>query len=190
MVFGTNNMQKMTRHYDISIGGDDIHYANIFNYLGIKLDEELDFESHAKECLRLVSHKLYLVSRIRNIINKDQAVTIYKSKILPYFDYRDIFYNKTYFRTLDKLQKLQNRAIKLCLGRDSRYNVLRLHRKSKIPKLEYRRQTHLLNSQPNVPGPVQYPLREYDALILIPIFLLMSPSGGVFFIRELLPGMH
>ena len=87
----------------------------------------LDFESHAKECLRLVSHKLYLVSRIRNIINKDQAVTIYKSKILPYFDYGDIFYNKTYSRTLDKLQKLQNRAIRLCLGRDSRYNVLLLH---------------------------------------------------------------
>ena len=28
MVFGTKNMQKMTRHYNISIGGDDIHYVN------------------------------------------------------------------------------------------------------------------------------------------------------------------
>ena len=58
-------MPKKTRHYNIFIGGDDIHYVNIFNYLSIKLDEKLDFESHAKECLRPVSHKLYLVSRIR-----------------------------------------------------------------------------------------------------------------------------
>ena len=70
--------------------------------LGIKLDNKLDFESHAKECLRLVSHKLYLVSIIRNITNNNQAITIYKSKILHYFDYGDIFYNKTYARTLEK----------------------------------------------------------------------------------------
>ena len=68
MVFGTKNMQKMARHYNIFIGGDNIHYVNIFNYLGIKLDEKLDFESHAKECLRLVSHKLYLVFRIKKLI--------------------------------------------------------------------------------------------------------------------------
>ena len=111
MVFGTKNMQKMTRHYNIFIGGDVIHYVHIFNYLGIKLDGKLDFESHANKCLRLVS----IVSRIRNIINKEQAVIIYKSKILPYFDYGDIFYNKTYSRTLDKLQKLQNRAMRLVL---------------------------------------------------------------------------
>ena len=76
MVFGTKNMQKMTRHCNNFIGGDDIHYVNIFNFLGMKLDEKLDFESHAKEYLRLVSYKLYLVFRIRNIINKEQAVTI------------------------------------------------------------------------------------------------------------------
>ena len=76
-------MLKMVRHYNMFANGIEIMYVNIFNYLGIKLDNKLDFESHAKECLRLVSHKLYLVSKIRNTLNKDQAITIYKSKILP-----------------------------------------------------------------------------------------------------------
>ena len=150
----------------------EIQYVYIFNYLGIKLDNKLDFEAHAKECLRLVSHKLYLVSRIRNIINNIQALTIYKSKILPYFDYGDIFYNNTYVRTTNKLQKLQNRAIRLCLGHDSRYNVALLHQESKIPRLENRRHVHLLNfiyprsrnhSYTNI---LNIPLRRYDAPIL------------------------
>ena len=137
----TKNMLKMTRYYNIYSTNKEILYVNTFNYLGIKLDNKLDFEAHAKECLRLVSHKLYLVSRIRNIINSKQALAIYKSKILPYFDYGDIFYNKTFARTL---QKLQNRAIGLCLGRNSRYNVLLLHQESKVPKLENRRHMHLV----------------------------------------------
>ena len=172
IVFGTKNMLKMVRHYNMFANGIEIMYVNIFNFLGIKLDNKLDFESHAKECLRLVSHKLYLDSKVRNTLNKDQAITIYKSKILPYFDYGDIFYNTAYVRTIEKLQKLQIRAIRLCLGRDSRYNVLLLHQESKIPKLNDRRHTHLLNfvypraqNHSYVEIPI-VPLRRYDAPIL------------------------
>ena len=68
VVFGTRNMLKTARYYNIFCNETMIHYVNIFNYLGIKLDNKLDFEAHAKECLRLVSHNLYLVSKIRNII--------------------------------------------------------------------------------------------------------------------------
>ena len=176
VTFGTKNMLKTVRHYNIFCNGIEIHYVNMFNYLGIKLDNKLDFESHAKECLRLVSHKLYLVSKIRNIINKKQAITIYKSKILPYFDYGDIFYNKTYVRTTDKLQKLQNRAIRLCLGRDSRYNVLLLHQESKIPRLENRRHTHLLN--------FVYPRAYNDSYIDLPFIPLRRFDAPILFVHR------
>ena len=182
MVFGTKNILKTARHYNIFSNDTEILYVNKFTYLGIKLDNKLDFESHAKECLRLVSHKLYILSKIRNVLNQEQALALYKSKILPYFDYGDIFYNKTYIRTTDKLQKLQNRAIRLCLGRDSRYNVLLLHQESKIPKLENRRHTHLLNFV--YPGAQNHlyidfpiiPLRRFDA----PILLVHYPNNESF----------
>ena len=57
----------------------------------------------------------------------------------------DIFYNKTYMRVLRKLQKLQNRALKLCLGKDARYNTDLLHFEASLPKLENRRKSHILN---------------------------------------------
>ena len=127
MVLGTKYMLKMARHYNILSNETEILYVDNFTYLGIKLDSKLDFESHATECLRLVWHKLYPISKVRNILNKQPALAIFKPKTLPYFDYGDIFFNKTYIRTTEKLQKLQNRAIRLCLDRDSKNNVLLLH---------------------------------------------------------------
>ena len=168
-------MLKTARYYNIFSNDNEIHYVNIFNYLGIKLDNKLDFEMHAKECFRLVSHKLYLVSKISNIINNKQAITIYKSKILPYFDYGDIFYNKTFSRTLEKIQKLQNRAIRLCLGKDSRYNVLLLHQESNIPRLENRRHTHLLN--------FVYPRAHMDKYVEIPAVPLRRYDTPILFVH-------
>ena len=64
---------------------------------------------------------------------------------MPYFDYGDIFLMKINQKTIDKLQKLQNRALRLCLALDSRSNVNEMHNTYNINKLSHRREVHLLN---------------------------------------------
>ena len=80
-------------------------------YLGIKLDNHFTFESHAKECCRQVSHKNFVLSKIRRFINELQSIAIYKSMIQPYFHYGDIFFHNIKAKTKDKMQKLQNKAL-------------------------------------------------------------------------------
>ena len=173
MLFGTNNMLKRARFPNTSIGNNNLLYVKIFNYLGVKLDCKLNFENHAKECLRLVSHKLYMLTKVRSYITNDQALTIYKSKILPYFDYGDIFYLKTHLRTLYKLQKLQNRALKLCLGKHARYGTDLIHTEANVAKLDARRTCHIINfiyyrsRLPQYIRNVDRQLRRYDAPIMI-----------------------
>ena len=77
MLFGTNNKLKKALLIDLKIGNDKICYVKTFNYLGVKLDCKLNFESHASECLRLVSHKIYMLSQIRKFISTHQALVIY-----------------------------------------------------------------------------------------------------------------
>ena len=112
ILFGTNNMIKKVQPPPILMGNRQLQYVTSFNYLGIKLDNKLNFELHAQECARHVSHKIYTLTTLRSIINQAQALCLFKRKILPYFDYGDIFYNKTFSQTTVKLQKLQNRALK------------------------------------------------------------------------------
>ena len=88
-----------------------LQYVNHFNYLGVKLKENLSFELHATD-MRMVAHKLNLLARIRKYITTSQALTIYKTKIVPYFDYGDIFLMNISHKTVDKLQRLQNRELR------------------------------------------------------------------------------
>ena len=54
---------------------------------------------------------------------------------MPYFDYGDIFLIGVQVKTRDMLQKLQNRALRLVLNRDSRHNVWDLHHEALNPML-------------------------------------------------------
>ena len=145
MLFGTKNMLKNATKLDIEISDNKIQYVKHFNYLGMKLEDTLTFELHAAETMRMVAHKLYLLSRIRKYITIGQSIAIYKSKVVPYFDYGDIFLMGISLKSLDKLQKLQNRALRICLAQDGRSNVNEMHNTCNISKLEQRRESHLLN---------------------------------------------
>ena len=173
MLCATKNMQKKGSFYPIELSGTKLQYVRQFNYLGVKLDSRLTFESHASECIRLVSHKIFLLTKIRKYIDKRQALTIYKSKIMPYFDYGDIFLLGVQVKTRNMLQKLQNRALRLVLNRDSRHNVWDLHHEALTPMLDKRRECHLVNymykrkSDPKYVLNPNRQLRRYEAPVLV-----------------------
>ena len=114
-------------------------------YLGIKLDNHFTFEMHAKECCRQVAHTNFVLSKIRRFISIPQSLAIYKSMIQPYFYYGDIFLHNIGARTKDKMQKLQNKSLRLCLQRNNRANVPALHRASGVNFVEDRLDVNLLN---------------------------------------------
>ena len=182
MLFGMRNMLKRAHCYDICIGLHKLQYVKNFTYLGTKLDCKLNFEAHALECLRLISHKLYMLSKILNFITNNQSLTIFRSKIIPYFDYGDIFYMSTHHRTLDKLQKLQNRALRLCMGYHHRCNVDLLHTDAGVPKLDKRRICHIVNfvyprsRDPDYVRVVNRNLRNFDT----PVLLEIIPNNTTF----------
>ena len=91
---------------------------------------------------------------------------------MPYFDYGDIFLTNINHKTIDKLQKLQNRALRVCLALDGRSNVNDLHNTCNINELTHRRHTHLLNFAYHRAQDAHFlkdgnrELRRYDAPVL------------------------
>ena len=145
MLFGTKGMLKQAKYHDVYIGHEKLKYVNSFMYLGIKLDNHFTFEMHAKECCRQVAHKNFVLSKIRRFISIPQSLAIYKSMIQPYFYYGDIFLHNIGAKTKDKMQKLQNKSLRLCLQRNNRANVPALHRDSGVNFVEDRLDVNLLN---------------------------------------------
>ena len=138
-------MLKKAQYHEIYLGLDKLQYVNDYVYLGIKLDNKFTFELHANECCRHVVHKNYVLSKIRKYISTTQALNIYKSMILPYFCYGDVFMHNLSIKTYDRMQKLQNKSLRICLQRPNRSNVRQLHKDGNVNYLNDRRDTNLLN---------------------------------------------
>ena len=88
---------------------------------------------------------MVLLAKLKRYLKDDTALLIYKSMILPYFDYADVIFCKANKKDLDKLQKLQNKCLRICTSRDRRFNADRAHALSNIPYLNDRRLAHVCN---------------------------------------------
>ena len=139
MLFGSRHTIKNAQIPHLKFNGNLEHYVKEYTYLGAHLDNLLDFEAHAKATLKIASHKIKILSKIRMYLTETQALTIYKQKVLPYFDYGDVLYIGSYRRTLRKLQRQQNRALRKCLRHDKRCKTNPLHVESKVALLDDRR---------------------------------------------------
>ena len=75
-LFGSKNMLKHALFPERITRGVALQYVTQFSYLGVKLDNGLTFETHSSECIRLFSHKVYLLTKIRRAVHKQQSITI------------------------------------------------------------------------------------------------------------------
>ena len=65
--------------------------------------------------------------------------------LLPYFDYPDVIFCKANANVIGKLQTLQNKCLRICLGEHRRFSTDRAHKQANVPLLCDRRNAHVLN---------------------------------------------
>ena len=145
MVFGSRAKIKKAKNVKLTIKNTQIQQVPSFKYLGFTLDPVLSFTNHISSLLSVISHKAYMLGKIRRFISEHAAVRIYKAMLLPYFDYADIVYDKANRKDTDKLQRAQNKCLKTCTLSNRKTNTDYIHERTKVPKLENRRKVHLRN---------------------------------------------
>ena len=85
------------------------------------------------------------MKRIRPYVTQQTALTFYKSVIQSKFDYCSIIWGNGRMRDLEKLQKLQNRALRAVLQAEWRFPRHELFNILKIDNLSIRRDKHVLH---------------------------------------------
>ena len=145
MVFGTRHKVKKAKNLDIVINKEHLKLVPSYKYLGLIVDSTLNFNLHIASVIRIILHKMSLLAKMKKYLNNDVAVSIYKSMLLPYLDYADAIYSMSNAKDLGKLQKLQNKCLRICLGRDRRFSTDGAHKLSKVPFIKDRRVAHTLN---------------------------------------------
>ena len=78
---------KSNYNYELTLKSNNILTIDELKSLGVTIDNNLTFSSHIKLVLSKIHAKIAALRRIRNFIDSDTAVKLYKSYILPHFDY-------------------------------------------------------------------------------------------------------
>ena len=143
VIFGTRQRTKNIKTFELTMNGTKLFKEPFYKYLGITLDSHLNFKQHIDQCIKIVSHKVYLLSKIRKFITEETAVFIFKSMIAPILDYGDIIYMGGVEDGLARLQRMQNRALRVCLDIHDYIPTILLHQQSDVPNLRTRRSCNL-----------------------------------------------
>ena len=129
----------------LRIDGVPLQIMPTYKYLGITVDSTLLFNYHVKSVASTVSYKISLLAIIRKYLTDKVALKIYKSMVLLYFDYGDVIYSTSCQEWLEKLQRLQNRGLKICTGFNVRFNTKGIHSITNMPQLKARKEAHINN---------------------------------------------
>ena len=143
VTFGLKSQTRKIRNHILLMDKVRLERVASYKYLGVQLDMNLNFHKYLQDCIQRTSFKIYMLSKIRNYVDFNSAITIYKTMILPVLEYGDIAYDMADKKSLGKLQTLQNRALRICVNRNVHVPTIRLHQLCKIAKLEVRRIAHL-----------------------------------------------
>ena len=143
VLYGLKSQTRKITEHSLLMNRTKLDRVSSYNYLGVHLDMNLNFHKYLQGCIQRATHKIYMLSKIRRYIDVNTATTIYKTMILPVMEYGDVVYENSDLKLLDKLQILQNRALRICLNRQVHIPVILLHQECKIAKLKARRIAHL-----------------------------------------------
>ena len=106
-------------------GNCKVEIVEEFKYLGVIIDNHLKFKKNIDYFVKKVGAKISYFGRISNKLNFEARILVYHTIIEPYFNYCSSIIFLSNEGDLKKLQKQQNRALRIIL------------QCSKLTKIEY-----------------------------------------------------
>ncbi len=116
MLFGTQaKLRRIEESLHVKIGDNTIDNVDHFKYLGVWLDQSLTWSVHIEKITKTVDKRVGVLRRIRSVLPQHTLNLLYKSLILPHFDYCDAVWGNSAKVFLSKLDTIQNSAGKAIL---------------------------------------------------------------------------
>ena len=130
--FGGKQQLAKTRKNTININGETIQCTNKIKYLGGHLDSSLTLKDHIIAKSKAATINIIKIRNIRKYLNQDICHKLVISLVLSHLDYSSsLLSGGVPYSSINILQKVQNSAARLVLGRNTKYssteNTKQLH---------------------------------------------------------------
>lgn len=137
ILFGKHRTRNIPR---LTSEGTPIEWTRALTYLGITLDPMLRFHTHIQLATRKATRArgaLIALLGMRSKLQQDLKLRLYKACIRPVLTYgAPIWHQYLSNASWDKLQLVQNIAVKHGIGENRFYSTTRAHEKADIPLVQ------------------------------------------------------
>ena len=94
---------------DIRINDSPIERVTDFNFLGLQIDQHLNWNAHIQKCSNKISRTLGVMNRLKRYLPTKILRVLYNSLVLPHLQYAILSWGSK----LSRLSKLEKRAIRV-----------------------------------------------------------------------------
>ena len=108
---------------NIKLQDQDIVQTDTCNYLGVNLDCNLTFDNHMNRVCGKICQSLGVLKRASMFVPYDTKLILYNTLVLPHFDYCSTVWDVCSDYHISRLQKLQNRGMRILLGCDRKTHI-------------------------------------------------------------------
>lgn len=143
VIFCSRTKKLKTFPINVTMGAVKLREVHQYKYLGTVLDSTLTMNAQVSKLTQMVAMKMTTFRKIRYCLSENSAKQIYKATILPILDYNDVVYSLITGQQENKLQRIQNNALRIVF-KGKILSVQDMHERAGIEFLKIRRETHLM----------------------------------------------
>ena len=123
MLLGTVTKTSKASRINVLMNNVQIENVTCYTYLGIRIDSNLKWNEQINNICRKVCTSIAVMRRIKPFVPRNSLITIYNNMVLPHFDYAIIIWCSCGETNLNRLQKLQNMAMRIILSAPFRTHI-------------------------------------------------------------------
>lgn len=126
----------------VSLQGAEIERVKSFKYLGIIIDENLNFKGHVEQLIRKLRLKIGFYFRNRLCFSFNAKKKLVAATFLPILDYGDLIYINAPTQVLKQLDSVYHASLRFITNCKPRTHHCELYTRVGWPPLDARRLTH------------------------------------------------
>ena len=127
---------KVPEGLKLQIGNDEIKRKTKIKFLGMTIDDKLEWTDHVRHVRNKISSGIYAINKVKHFMNRKHLLTLYYSLIYPYLDYGISLWGSTSQTNKHKVFVMQKKAVRIISGAKYNDHTNPLFTKLKILKLE------------------------------------------------------
>ena len=99
-------------HLHLTSNGSSINIVDSTKYLGVVIDNKLNFKQHIKIMKGKVARSVGILSKLQHFFPQNIMLQLFNALVHPFLSYDIIIWGATYPTYIKRLKSLQNRAIR------------------------------------------------------------------------------